>query len=603
MTAVLTGELNADGSQIVLAASGDINDLHMIAGRLQLLTPQVKVVKDAAGNVLGSGNIAVTALTWPAVVQLGRSFGNGYGTCWRPQSRLRGWMADEAARRVMTPPPLPDGICPPHLIPRDYQREDAAAFAAAGKGMLLHDPGLGKTVIAILGIEARRRAGTGIFPMIIVVPNWDVADVWDSHIRAWAPGWPAPVMHKGANRARVRRWTHRRYILITTYATARLDSRDDSALLPGLRAATAIADEAHMIGNGDSQQSKAWQLISAHALTIGEASGTMITHNAKNIYPALKALDKKSWPSWERVRPRYIATRRSDDGYAENITGLRPEMQGEFFACLKGQLISRAKADVLPELPPKIYSVRRPEMPPGWRRAYETMEHDMLAALPDGGELPVMSILAQLTRLSQLASSAADVEVTMELNDLGIEVPHYHVTLRRPCWKAESLLGYLGEREGLPTAVFTESRQLAMLTGEYCEEAGLRCGYITGEGPRRDGGPPVTRKSRVQAREDFQAGKLDVIICTAGAGGVGITLTRASAAAMLQRSWQLDLGLQPEDRLHRIGQLADHVEITDFVTQHTIDQRRREVLRDKAGQLGQFIRDPRFVRELLGGLK
>jgi len=217
----------------------------------------------------------------------------------------------------------------------------------------------------------------------------------------------------------------------------------------------------------------------------------------------------------------------------------------------------------------------------------------------------VMSVLAQLTRLSQLASSAADVEVTYEPDpDTGLMVPHYHVTLKRPSWKAESLLGYLAEREGLPTAVFTESRQLAMLAGGYCTEAGLRTGFITGPGPGLPGGPPVTQRTRERDKDAFQAGQLDVIICTAGAGGMGITLTAANAAAMLQRSWQLDLGLQPEDRIHRPGaERWDHVEITDFVTLGTIDQRRREVLKDKGAQLGQLLREPGFVRSLLGGLK
>jgi hypothetical protein len=84
---------------------------------------------------------------------------------------------------------------------------------------------------------------------------------------------------------------------------------------------------------------------------------------------------------------------------------------------------------------------------------------------------------------------------------------------------------------------------------------------------------------------------------------MGITLTASNAAAMLQRSWQLDLGLQPEDRVHRPGaEQWPHVEITDFVTLRTIDQRRREVLKDKAGQWAQLVRDRRVVVNLLGGI-
>ena len=187
-----------------------------------------------------------------------------------------------------------------------------------------------------------------------------------------------------------------------------------------------------------------------------------------------------------------------------------------------------------------------------------------------------MDTLTRLTRLSQLASSAADVRIEQVLDKVTGELvldeltgepkTRQVVTLRAPSWKAESLLGIIAERPGQPVAVFAESRQLAMIAGQYCEDAGLRTGYITGVG---DG---ITQGTRKRDREAFQAGKLDVIICTAGAGGTGITLTAAGTVVMLQRSWQLDLAIQPEDRAHRIGQLADHVEIIDIVAKGTVDR-------------------------------
>jgi SNF2 family DNA or RNA helicase len=386
-------------------------------------------------------------------------------------------------------------------------------------------------------------------------------------------------------------------VAVTSYGSARRDAALASGPLCLLRPATVIADEAQLIGNDTSQQSQAVQRLARHAAQVLLCSGTLIKHSMRNAYPALNALDSRSFSAWKRVKPRYMAVRPGDGGYDEIITGLRPEMEAEFFACLEGQLVRRAKADVAGQLPPKIYSERCPEIPPEWRRAYDTMEADMLAELPDGGELPVMSVLAQLTRLSQLASAAADVTVTYEPDPAtGLPVAHYAVALKRPSWKSESVLGILAERPGMPVAVFSESRQLAMLTGDYCTEAGLRTGYVTGIG----GG--VTMATRRQAVDDFQAGKLDVIICTAGAGGLGITLTASNCGVMMQRSWELDLALQPEDRLHRIGaEIHPHVEIIDLVAKNTVDQRRRTVLRGKAGQLAQFCRDPRIVAELLGG--
>jgi hypothetical protein len=602
---ILHGRLTADGQHMLLWSTGSAHDQKNIAERLHLLTAAGESARDENGEPTGC---RYYPLSWATIVQLGFIYNHVEGhPVWRPWPDLTEWIIAETIRRT-SPPPAIDPCWPERFTPYPHQLDGAAAIAQAGKFLLGDDPGTGKTTTTLLGIETRRLRGTDVFPMVIVVPSWEVARVWQDHITTWMPHWPEPVLHRGPKRARVQSWKHGRYILITTYATARRDAPPDKpGILAKIRARTVVADECHLARNPRAKQSGALWRIARHAGTMIWASGTLVTTDFGDVYQPLFTMDPATWPSKKDLKQRYLATRRGNGDYDELILGLRPEMEAEFFAALKGQLRRVAKADVLDFLPDKIYSVRRPEMPPAWRGAYEGMEERMLAELPDGGELPVMSILAQLTRLSQLASSAADVAVDYRVDErTGLLVPHYTVTLKPPCWKAEALLDYLAERPDQPTAVFAESRQLAMITGEYCRKAGLRTGYVTGTGDGGEHGEPglqITNRSRQQAVEDFQAGKLDVIVCTLGAGGLGITLTASNSAAMLQRSYQFDLAIQPEDRVHRIGaEIHDHVEITDFVTVNTVDQRRREVMRDRAGQLGQLVQDPRIVRQLLGGL-
>jgi hypothetical protein len=47
--------------------------------------------------------------------------------------------------------------------------------------------------------------------------------------------------------------------------------------------------------------------------------------------------------------------------------------------------------------------------------------------------------------------------------------------------------------------------------------------------------------------------------------------------------------------------MAKAVEIIDIVAKGTVDERVRELLHTKAGRLSEFVRDPRIMRELLGG--
>jgi SNF2 family DNA or RNA helicase len=56
--------------------------------------------------------------------------------------------------------------------------------------------------------------------------------------------------------------------------------------------------------------------------------------------------------------------------------------------------------------------------------------------------------------------------------------------------------------------------------------------------------------------DDFQAGRSRVFVTTFGAGGVGITLTRAQTVVLVDRPWTPGDCYQAEDRLHRIGQTS-----------------------------------------------
>jgi SNF2 family DNA or RNA helicase len=604
--ALLLGDLTDDGTRIALVASADSWDEKLIAQRLKRLTP---LAKRAFVNGQPADGMYVPA-TWAAVVQLGFTFSPQTGITWTPAKRLTDWITAETIRRTSAPPALPHDLYPPGLQLRPYQEDGAALIADEGRFLLLDDMGIGKTITTICGVEARRRAGTGIFPLVVVVPSWDVGNVWAAEIRKWAPAWGEPVFHKGPGRHEklLRRDAN---VYITTYATARIDAPDADGPLVRLRAAAMIADEIHLAKNNNAKQSKAIRRISRAAGTVAGLSGTPVTQNTGDIYPMLEAMDPRSWPDRDRMVTRYCE--RMDDPYeGDRILGLNRLMEPEFRAVLLRNYRRVAKEDVLADLPPKIWSVRQPEIPAEWMKAYRQMEDDMLAQLPDGSEMSVMDLLTQLTRLSQLASCAADVALEQVLGKVtklpvfdevtGLPKMRQVVTLRPPSWKAESLMGIIAERRGRPVVAFTESRQLAMITGKhYCEPAGLRTGYITGPG---DG---ITGRTREKAVEDFQAGKLDVIVCTAGAGSLGITLTASNTCVMLQRPVKYDAAVQSEDRLHRIGQEASHVEIIDIVAQgengeKTVDGRRREILRDKAGMLAEFVQDMRIVRMLLGGL-
>lgn len=575
----IIGELTADESQIVLMAAGAEDALGYAAARLKLLTPLIQPSDPPGALVLPA--------SWPAVVQLGYTF----GSAWRPGPRLAAWTAAHVGARVAATGELtyqpPDG-----LVPRPYQVEGALMIAATGHALITDEPGTGKTITTILGLVERGTArSVAVWPVVVVCPA-SVVDPWVQAWRTWAPHWDVIAWRGGP--ARRRALIGAAHVYVTSYDTARMDAGTryaNRAPLLALDPATVVVDECHLIKSPHAARSTAVRRLAKRASTVVALSGTPITHNPADLWPTLVALAPSAWPSRERWVNRYCASAPRD--YGEAVVGLDPGAEAEFRATLLGQHRRVAKADVLTQLPPKVYSVRAVELPAAWRKAYDDMEKRMLAELPDGGELSVMSVLAQLTRLSQLASAAADVTVTTELADDGTEREHVSVTLKAPSWKVDALLDVLAERPEQPVVAFAPSRQLMLLAGEAAYHAGYRVGFIIG-------GQSMTERTQTVAA--FQRGEADLLCATTGAGGVGLTLTAARTVVFLQRPWSLVESLQSEDRCHRIGsEIHDSIEIIDIVASKTLDTRVRAVLREKADQLADLVQDPRIVAELLGG--
>lgn len=326
-------------------------------------------------------------------------------------------------------------------------------------------------------------------------------------------------------------------------------------------------------------------------------SGTPITKNVAGFWSALNVLDIRSFPDQERFKERY--TDRFKTPYTEQEEGLSSVNGPEFHTLMQGSMGRVAKADIMKDLPPKRYSVRYVEIPPAHRAAYTEMEEDMLAHIPDTDEpLPAMSTLAQLTRLSQLASSACDVQVEIRLEEneaspnFGMEVPHYTVTAKEPSWKIDELMNLAHENEGEPLVVFSPSTQLIKLAGARAEREGFKTGYIVGG---------QSKTQRTATRKAFQNRELDLICCNTAAGGVGLTLTAADTLVFLSRPWSYTQSAQAEDRIHRRGQERE-AQIIDIIAKNTIEDRVRTALKDKAKALSELVRDPRIVKEILGGL-
>ena len=100
----------------------------------------------------------------------------------------------------------------------------------------------------------------------------------------------------------------------------------------------------------------------------------------------------------------------------------------------------------------------------------------------------------------------------------------------------------------------------------------FRLGFITGE---------VNAQKRQAMVDQFQAGELDVLVCSTIAAKEGLTLTAADTVVFVEREWVPGWEEQAEDRVNRIGQDAETVHAIYLSVKGTIDEKFNAVVEEK----------------------
>ena len=90
------------------------------------------------------------------------------------------------------------------------------------------------------------------------------------------------------------------------------------------------------------------------------------------------------------------------------------------------------------------------------------------------------------------------------------------------------------------------------------------------------------------AVDAFQSGKVQLIICSIKAAGVGLTLTASSNVAFVEFPWTYADCCQCEDRAHRIGQ-KDNVTCYYLIGRHTIDHSLYQIIHRKKSIANQIM--------------
>lgn len=528
-------------------------------------------------------------LSWAACVQLRGVF----GAALQVGEQLGAWAKSELETRILPCLALREASDAEGLsfltalLP--FQRAGASFLATAKHALLADEMGLGKTVQTIAALEA---LGNDAYPALIVCPN-SMKISWKGEFNKWAPGRDVVVIDGGAAGRRklidqvaagtadvaiINYESLRSHTRLETYGSTTLSEDERTPKeLNAIPWKTVVADEVHRAKDPRAKQTRALWYVGRAAQQRFALTGTPIANSPEDIWTLMRFVSPPEFPAKTRFIERYALESFNVYGYRE-VVGIKGEMRDELFKIVDPRFIRRTKEAVLPQLPAKRYSTRYVELGTKQRKVYDSLRKEMVAEL-DGGTLLAANPLVQTGRLMQFASAHG-------------EIRDNELLLTAPSCKVEALAEIAAELGSQRALVFAESRQLIELGAARLVKEGYRVGQITGA---------IAPIDRARAVEDFNAGKLDVVLLTLAAGGVGLSFPGCSIGIFLQRSWSMVNNLQAEDRIHGIGRGSETVatEIIDVIALDTVEHKVHAVRATKGDQLEELCRDAETLKTWL----
>lgn len=315
---------------------------------------------------------------------------------------------------------------------RAYQ--EIAFRRACERNLLIGDDrGLGKTVTAIEAARALMQQLNA--PTLLIVPK-TLKTQWSDEIAEQEPN--CIVIWLDADTPISTRFTNNKAFWVLAHYESLV--RHHKTLAKTLWGAIII-DEAHRIKNRQAQRTVALKKLRAHrkiALT-----GTPYDRNPADIWSILNWLRPDVFKSYWTFFEAHVQYDGTLDG-PKTIRGVRDAER--FTRVIAPHMIRRAKADVAPQLPPKIEQHIQVEMTPAqatlYARIKQLAETDL--HLDTGDLLLVKNHLGRILRLQQ----AAVDPMLLGTNDQGAKI----------AW----LLDYIEDNPNDTLLIFTRFRDTAL---------------------------------------------------------------------------------------------------------------------------------------------
>uniref|UniRef100_A0A6M3KXU7 Putative helicase n=1 Tax=viral metagenome TaxID=1070528 RepID=A0A6M3KXU7_9ZZZZ len=324
-------------------------------------------------------------------------------------------------------------------------------------------------------------------------------------------------------------------ITIINYAKIRLSKV--RRLLPQFD--ILVCDEAHRIKNYSAQQTRAIMNLEPRPRYRWALTGTPLAERPEDVWTIGQWLT--GWRIFPRklqaFKARYIrsipVTTRDGRSFPKFLGYQNLEELGGKVAQFS---LRRTKSDVLPDLPPKLFTTRRYPMVATQEKAYEAMRKEMVAWLrgltEEEWQLEAGNAMVQAGRLRQMASNLAHVGGT----DAGGKYDGLAELLEDVAPAPQKCVIWSAWRSGVELAWHQIANSFGNSSTLYAH-----------------GGLSQTiRQVNVQTWKLVDDCRF--LVATPHSLGEGHNLNAASVEVVLDAPWSYLLYTQALDRLHRIGQ-------------------------------------------------
>ncbi|NUR96653.1 MAG: DEAD/DEAH box helicase [Kribbellaceae bacterium] len=427
---------------------------------------------------------------------------------------------------------------------RDYQRRGVAWMAQLANlglgGCLADDMGLGKTIQVIaLHLQLKGRG-----PTIVVCPSTLLGN-WEREFERFAPDVPTRRYH-GPGRTLSDLAPDE--VVLTTYGVVRQDHHQLGEIAWGL----AVADEAQHAKNPLSRTARALRTLpSATRIAL---TGTPVENRLSELWSILDWSAPGLLGTLDRFRHDVaVPVERFHD---EDATARLARVTRPF-------LLRRKKSDpgIAPELPQKTEHDVVVPLTTEQATLYQAVAKEALAKIEEASGIARRGlVLSLLTQLKQVCNHPA-------------QFLHEPGPLERRSGKLAALDELLDVilAEGESVLIFSQYVEMCRLIEAHLAARQVRTLFL-------HGGIGVRKRSEMV--EQFQAGVAPVFLLSLKAGGVGLTLTRATHVVHYDRWWNPAVEDQATDRAYRIGQ-DQPVQVHRLVTENTLEDRIATVINAK----------------------